>query len=362
LRLLGYAAEAGATLSAAAPGELPLTLAWRADEPLDANLLVSVQLVGPGGNVAWRGPGRVPVAGLYPTNAWRPGEVVTDYYALPIGPDLVPGAYRLQVGLFPPFAVHDEGWTDVTTIMIGPPTEQAMPPNALRARFDEQWLLGYDLPDTAAPGASVEVTLYWLRSESPSQTVTALGESRSLDAWQPHTVTPQVYTVRAPTEADSFDLEVTVETGAPARCGWLAPVQTGCPLPPVRLAGPVAAAGARNFDHQLLLNSATLETPDAVPGGQVRVTLEWQGLRRMRDGQVDAWPVSGTQATSTWEPGQPLRDDYAIAVPADAPPGPYQVEIGLYLLATGERLPVLNEAGDPIDDRVLLDGLTIGAP
>jgi hypothetical protein len=44
----------------------------------------------------------------------------------------------------------------------------------------------------------------------------------------------------------------------------------------------------------------------------------------------------------------------------DAPPGAYQVEIGLYLLATGQRMPILNEAGEIVADRVLLDGLRIG--
>ena len=47
--------------------------------------------------------------------------------------------------------------------------------------------------------------------------------------------------------------------------------------------------------------------------------------------------------------------------PSDAPPGAYQVEIGLYLLSTGERLPVLNANGVPVDDRLLLPGLQVQA-
>jgi hypothetical protein len=238
--------------------------------------------------------------------------------------------------------------------------------------------LGYDLPETAAPGAQVEVALHWLRTRSPSQSVTALGRTVALDAWPAGQTVPVVYAARAPTEADSFDMELTVATGQPARCGWLAPPTPGCDLPRVRVAGQAAAPGARNFAHQLLLNTASLETPAAAPGGQVQVTLEWQGLRRMSDdytvfvhllgpdglvhGQVDAWPVSGTRATTGWAPGERIVDPYTVAVPADAPPGAYQVEIGVYLLATGQRLLVLNEAGEAVDDRVLVDGLTILAP
>jgi hypothetical protein len=170
-------------------------------------------------------------------------------------------------------------------------------------------------------------------------------------------------------------MRVLVESGARARCGWLAPATAGCALPPVQLAGSAAVEGAINFDNQLLLNRAALETPSAAPGGVARVTLEWQGLRRMDEdytvfvhllgpdglvhGQVDAWPVAGTRATSTWAPGEVIRDVYTVAVPADAPPGAYAVEIGLYLLQTGQRLPVLNRDGAPVDDKLLLSGFSI---
>jgi hypothetical protein len=375
LQLLGYDAASDAVLTAAAGDEVPLTLAWQAAAPLDANLLVSLQLVDAHGQVAWRGPGRVPVGGLYPTNAWRPSQVVSDYQPLLLPRALVPGTYRLQGGLFPPFAVGDIGWTEITTVTVTAPSAPARPSRPLRARFGDVWLLGYDLPEAATPGARVDLVLYVLRSASPSQSVTVLGEARSLDTWPAGSVVPLVYTRHAPEEAGSFTLDLSMATSSPARCGWLAPPSPGCRLPPVMLAGQAAVEGSRNFDHQLLLNRMTLDTPAASPGGQVRVTLEWQGLRRMADdytvfvhllgpdgrvhGQVDAWPVSGTQATSRWEPGQPIHDPYTVAVPADAPAGPYQVEVGLYLLATGERLPVLNEAGEVIDDRVLLPGLTI---
>ena len=373
LKLLGYASdEAG--LTAAAPDDLPVTLAWQADAALEENLLVSLQFTGEDGTVAWRGPGRVPVGGLYPTNAWRAGEVVTDYHAIPIGQHMPPGRYRLEVGLFPPFAVTDAGWTEVGEVTVTAPSETAQPTHPLRASFGNDWLLGYDLAETAAPGSPVDMTLYWLRSATAEQAITVLGETRSLDAWPPGSVVAQRYAVPAPATGDR--LEITLATGQPARCGWLAPTGTGCALPPVRLAGQAAAEGARNFSNEILLSRATLETPSAAPGGQVRVTLEWQGLRRMSEdytvfvhllgpdglvhGQVDAWPASGTQATSSWVPGQAVRDPYTIQVPADAPPGEYVVEIGLYLLSTGQRLPLLNEAGEVIEDRILLEELVIG--
>jgi hypothetical protein len=150
----------------------------------------------------------------------------------------------------------------------------------------------------------------------------------------------------------------------------------GCALPPIRRAGQAAAEGAFNFDGQLLLTDTRLETASAAPGGSVEVRLRWQALQAMSEdytvfvhllgpdgqvhGQVDSWPVSGTHATSSWTPGEAIDDSYSVRVAPDAPAGEYELEIGLYLLSTGERLPVLNAAGEVVADRVLVQGLHIG--
>jgi len=76
-------------------------------------------------------------------------------------------------------------------------------------------------------------------------------------------------------------------------------------------------------------------------------------------GQVDFYPVKGTLATSHWMPGQVILDPYTVPLPADAPRGEYTVHVGMYLLATLERLPVLNTDGAPIDDKVVLTGLRV---
>jgi hypothetical protein len=47
-----------------------------------------------------------------------------------------------------------------------------------------------------------------------------------------------------------------------------------------------------------------------------------------------------------------------LPVPPGVPPGRYWVQVGLYSLATGERLPVL-EAGEPVADRLLLAPVTV---
>ena len=67
--------------------------------------------------------------------------------------------------------------------------------------------------------------------------------------------------------------------------------------------------------------------------------------------QFDGYPRSGDYPTSQWIPGELINDSYALRLPADAPPGPYRVFIGLYNEVTMARLPV---PADP-EGRVILD-------
>jgi hypothetical protein len=56
--------------------------------------------------------------------------------------------------------------------------------------------------------------------------------------------------------------------------------------------------------------------------------------------QTDAQPLGGTYPTSFWGRGELIQDRYVLSIPPQAPPGDYSIGLGMYLLATGERLPV----------------------
>jgi len=52
---------------------------------------------------------------------------------------------------------------------------------------------------------------------------------------------------------------------------------------------------------------------------------------------------------------------YSVPVPADLPIGRYRLVVGLYRADNGQRLPVLNAAGAPVDGGVALpETVTIG--
>jgi hypothetical protein len=67
--------------------------------------------------------------------------------------------------------------------------------------------------------------------------------------------------------------------------------------------------------------------------------------------QRDTRPCDGQCPTDTWQPGQIVVDAYQLSLAPDAPPGPYHLDMGLYLLDTGERAAVAGRD----DKTVILD-------
>ncbi len=64
--------------------------------------------------------------------------------------------------------------------------------------------------------------------------------------------------------------------------------------------------------------------------------------------QHDGPPVGGQYPTGQWTPGQLIADRHVLTVDPAAPPGDYELEIGLYLSATGERVRVAGSGADRI--------------
>jgi hypothetical protein len=76
--------------------------------------------------------------------------------------------------------------------------------------------------------------------------------------------------------------------------------------------------------------------------------------------QHDALPCGG--AYPAWQPGEVIIETYRLALPSDLPPGEFALNIGWYNETSGERLPVVDEAGQPAADNLLLESLQIGLP
>jgi len=114
------------------------------------------------------------------------------------------------------------------------------------------------------------------------------------------------------------------------------------------------------------LSDSTVEA-----GDKIYLTLYWQAQRRMETsytvfvhltdrqgqkwGQKDNVPVKGSYPTKRWSEGETVVDEYEIVVDRDAPPGEYVLRVGMYdPLYTKQRLPIIGEDGEQLEDRILL--------
>jgi hypothetical protein len=108
-----------------------------------------------------------------------------------------------------------------------------------------------------------------------------------------------------------------------------------------------------------------------VPGQDLQVTLTWQAeatpdqnytvFVQLLDGadqvraQHDGQPGDGMLITTTWAPGEYVRDKHRLSLPPDLPAGNYRLIAGMYLPGTGERLPAFDQAGLPLGDHITLN-------
>jgi hypothetical protein len=94
--LIGYDQE---PLSPRPGEELRVTLYWQTQGELEGVYSTFVHLVDEEGQRV-AGSDQQPGGAFYPTDLWRPGEVLRDEHALTVPPETPPGRYRLLVGMY----------------------------------------------------------------------------------------------------------------------------------------------------------------------------------------------------------------------------------------------------------------------
>jgi hypothetical protein len=89
------------------------------------------------------------------------------------------------------------------------------------------------------------------------------------------------------------------------------------------------------------------------------VTTDYTVFVHLRDikgataAQQDAQPLGGDYPTSEWRPDEVIIDPHPLMLPANLPPGDYEVWVGMYRLDTMERLVV---TGDVSGENAVLLG------
>ncbi len=116
---------------------------------------------------------------------------------------------------------------------------------------------------------------------------------------------------------------------------------------------PVEAA----FENHLKL--VGYRSSELQPGSPLRLTFYWQPAQRIgRDveliGQlydrnrdevvalIHDWPLNGVYRVRAWKPGQTVPLSYSLPITGDLPPGPYQLNVGVFDLIAQERIPLVS--------------------
>jgi hypothetical protein len=153
-----------------------LRLWWRAPTGLQQAQRISARLINKEGQAVTVTDAE-PVAGTYPTTAWRAGEIVADAYEIPLPAGLPPGDYSPLVVVYDP-----ADGTELGRLLLAPVSLQgnpARPPrraleadlaSTVYARFGDVELLGFTPPDPAVtylPGEHLPLTLLWRALDEP---------------------------------------------------------------------------------------------------------------------------------------------------------------------------------------------------
>jgi hypothetical protein len=273
-------------------------------------------------------------------------------------------------------------------------------------------LLGYRLnAPRVEPPSSLYVTLYWQAIGQPKVIyngfVHLLGQERQLlsqrdlimgtwsnltVAWEPGEVVIEHYDLDVPegTPSGPWPLEVGVYEyqsnrrlpvlDADGRSAGVSSVLLD--LQPV-VRWPARMASSQHdystdaqFGQVARLLGHDLQPSLLAPGEAGQLLLHWEALSSVWDDytvfvhilgpdgdlvtQADSPPCGGRCPTYGWVPGEHLADQHAFALPTGATRGPHRIAVGLYDLASGERLPCRDGQGRSLpENQVLLEGLEV---
>jgi 4-amino-4-deoxy-L-arabinose transferase-like glycosyltransferase len=230
---------------------------------------------------------------------------------------------------------------------------------------------------THAPDADVQVVL-----EGPSG-----GEVTPLDV-PPVPSTPGVIRrlVSIPLtpelEGGTYRIVVRPRTGSPIGVGTFTLIEAtaGTTASPDEIPNAVRY----RLGESIRLIGYALPQADVHPGGSIPLTLYWRTDevldRRYKVfthlvgdtfnartetflwGQQDNEPGQGQAPTSRWAPETVISDPYQIPIDPDAPPGIYTIQVGMYGLVDGVRLPVVGPEGQVADGAISLTTIEVREP
>ncbi|GAB4559582.1 MAG: hypothetical protein Kow0047_05550 [Anaerolineae bacterium] len=245
-------------------------------------------------------------------------------------------------------------------------------------------VVGYGIIGQAGPGGGLEVTLYWMTpdgsaapaADAPSLQIVAVDPQGIVrGAWQG--AFPYRFGEWYQGDVVATWHEITLAEDAPKGPYVLVVTMDWRDAQPVRLA---PASIDESFQAPAVvpavfeqgLDLLDIQTRPAV-GDPTRVVVDlvWRLQEPVETSytlfvhllnengelvaQADTIPGAGLFPTDAWPVGKPVRDQVEIALPPGAPPGRYALALGWYDWRTGQRLSLVDDLGQPVTDKILLD-------
>jgi hypothetical protein len=306
-----------------------------------------------------------------------------------------------------------------STVAVAQPGSE---PNPLQATFGDQiTLLGYDVAShQARPGETLHLETYWRAETRPSadyELVVELTDRRGnavaswqvapsasffpTSAWQQDGYVRGQHDLHLPPAPPPGRYELRLALVSPTgerlplsgqrpqkAAGWIS-WQERLEGQELTVAGLRLLDRPRRFDlpaisHTLKaqvgerarLVGYDLDLSQAIPGGQLPLTLYWQAsgpmaqpfkvFTHLEDAQGKAWaqhdaqPGEGCCPTDTWADGEVIVDRHTIPLSADLPPGTYQLVVGMYDEGTLTRVPAYAADGAQLpQDAIPISSVTI---
>ncbi|MBN1954755.1 MAG: glycosyltransferase family 39 protein [Anaerolineae bacterium] len=360
---------------------------WRVEAPAEpGDMLPVARLSDPWGGV-W-GEAR---PFHYPAEQWQPGEVVLDHLAVPIAPGAPPGTYRLWFAFYAASTQDNLPLRDASGAYAGLGVElplqvarAAAPPDLaglpIRQRLDLPGvagltLLGVNLDSSAVqPGQPLQLTLFWWADSPPQVDLTMrlqLGETALYQGAPVHDTYPTSQWSGGEVVVDRYSPRLTRTAAAGCFPLQMALLDTAGNVVwgPLALGEIAVGETARIFEPPAMERNVGLplggqvellgydQSPaNPAPGDALTLTLYWRALTEIETSytvfvhllapqggtaaQHDGIPAGGTYPTPLWLPGEVVADTHVLDLPPGLPPGTYPLEVGLYVVETGVRLPV----------------------
>jgi hypothetical protein len=386
IQLLGYTLEAASRSG----GTVDVTLFWRVLNTPDRGDYSSFVELRDAWDFQW---GQINSFD-YPSEQWGAGEVIVQRLRVPVAAGAPRGEYVLSVGWYSSSAnkrlpIVTSNGSFGTAARLGPIAVEraAQPPEenilGIGTRIDAPAmdglrLLGASLATPGVPqGAPLFFTLFW-RADSalpdqpveirmrgqqtiPLTTTAPVHNTYPFGEWPPGEVVADRYGLRVPVDAPPGDYVLQARVG-PGE--WIGAAQVRVEATTRTFdVPPIAHPLEVTFGDQIDLLGYDLDRSEMRAGESVTLTLYWRARKTPDDdytvfthlldasgvqrGGRDNAPVSGTYNTSRWVAGEVIVDTYSIPLEANAPPGEYAIEVGLYQFESGARLP-LSTGGDAL--------------